>query len=145
MLTFETAKINAGPDLKVLISSNYSGSGDPFESNNNPQTTPVGYYNGSQTPAGVDMANGYGLYDMAGNLWEWCWDSYGDTYYGDSTANSNPHGPTSGSYRVIRGWSWYYPANTLRCATRNNRKFRLNQVRCNVEVLTTGSDASKET
>ncbi|MBI4324890.1 MAG: SUMF1/EgtB/PvdO family nonheme iron enzyme [Chloroflexi bacterium] len=50
--------------------ANYWQSGDPFEGNTVP-TTPVGYSNGSQTPAGTDMANGYGLYDMAGNVWEW--------------------------------------------------------------------------
>lgn len=46
--------------------ANFSGSGDPYE-NASPSTTPVGYYNGRQTPAGADMANGYGLHDMAGN------------------------------------------------------------------------------
>ena len=99
--------------------ANYYGSGDPFEGNNT-ATTPVGYYNGSQIPGGVDMANGYGLYDMAGNVWEWCWDWFDSTYYGDVTANSNPHGPTSGSGRVFRGGVWVatgYPSS-LRCAFR---------------------------
>lgn len=96
--------------------ANYSGSGDPFSSNN-PPTSPVGYYNGSQTPAGVDMANGYGLYDMAGNVLEWCWDWYGSSYYGDSTANSNPHGPTTGTNCVLRGGACSYTTASpfLRC------------------------------
>ena len=97
--------------------ANFSNSGDPFGSNN-PSSTPVGYYNGLQTPAGVDMANGYGIYDMAGNVWEWCWDWYSSTYYGDASANNNPRGPTIGSFRVMRGGSWRSDANDLRCTVR---------------------------
>ena len=97
--------------------ANYSGSGDPFESAN-PPTTPVGYYNGSQTPAGADMANGYGLYDMAGNIYEWCGDWFDSTYYGNSAANSDPRGPITGTYRVCRGGAWVYSTFELRCARR---------------------------
>ena len=96
--------------------ANYYGSGDPF--NTSPETTPVGYYNGNQVPAGVDMANGYGLYDMAGNVLEWCWDWYGGTYYADVSANNNPHGPATGSLRVVRGAGWNYYGVDLRCASR---------------------------
>lgn len=99
--------------------ANYFASGDPFENSGDPYSTPVGYYNGNQTPTGGDMANGYGLYDMAGNMWEWCWDWYGSAYYGDPTANNNPHGPTAGPGRCLRGGGWSHPATpNLRCANR---------------------------
>lgn len=57
------------------------------------------------SPVGSFMANGYGLYDMAGNLWEMCWDLFSYEYYSDSPT-SDPHGPSSGSARVGRGGSW---------------------------------------
>ncbi len=105
--------------------ANYSGSGDPFEGGN-PPTTPVGYYNGAQVPAGVDMANGFGLYDMAGNLYEWCWDTYSSGYYGDPTANTNPHGPATATIiRVLRGGSWINSASELRCALRSSSNYNV--------------------
>ncbi len=98
--------------------ANALGSGDPFEGSNL-ATTPVGYYNGSQTPTGPDMANSYGLYDMAGNAWEWCWDWYDVSYYSDPNAGSNPQGPTTSNSRVVRGGSWNQNSSYLRCAFRN--------------------------
>lgn len=96
--------------------ANYGFSGDPY-----PQTTPVGYYNGSQVPAGVDMANGYGLYDMAGNVWEWCWDWYNGGYYSTAEATmANPRGPATGTVRVVRGGGWIFTDTAyLRCAYRD--------------------------
>jgi formylglycine-generating enzyme required for sulfatase activity len=80
---------------------------------------------GGTTPIGSYAANGYGLYDMAGNVFEWCWDLWG--YY-ENAPQTNPRGPSSGwmGIRVIRGGSWNISAccgdsvNFCRLAFRGN-------------------------
>lgn len=57
------------------------------------------------SPVGSFAPNGHGLYDMAGNVWEWCADWYDGNYYVNSS-KLNPMGPSSGSSRVLRGASW---------------------------------------
>jgi len=60
---------------------------------------------GATHPVGKKRPNGFGLFDMHGNVWEWCWDCYSDAYYKEPTAD-DPRGPSGASHRVIRGGSW---------------------------------------
>jgi formylglycine-generating enzyme required for sulfatase activity len=69
-----------------------------------PYTAPVGYWNGTQPGGAPDMANGFGLYDMAGNAWEWTWDRM-SAYTAEMQVN--PRGPDTGATRVQRGGAWW--------------------------------------
>ena len=60
----------------------------------------------STLKVGTFKPNGYGLFDMGGNVWEWTSDFYDDNYYSNSTSQ-NPKGPPTGRFKVIRGGSWH--------------------------------------
>lgn len=81
----------------------------------------VGWYEknaaGKTHPVGEKKANELGIYDMSGNVWEWCWDWYDSNYYKKS-AKENPQGPDSGSYRVRRGGAWLLTPRHCRVAYR---------------------------
>jgi formylglycine-generating enzyme required for sulfatase activity len=78
------------------------------------------YYDNSsdQThPVGQKQANAFGLFDMSGNVYEWCWDRYSSTYYTNTTV-TDPTGSSEGSLRLLRGGCWYYGADFCRGAHR---------------------------
>jgi formylglycine-generating enzyme required for sulfatase activity len=74
-------------------------------------------------PVGQKKPNAWGLYDMHGNVWEWCADGYAEDYYAKSPAE-DPVGPDSGASRVLRGGSWRDVVTPLafRCAYRDNSR-----------------------
>lgn len=73
------------------------------------RTMPVGSFSGGIGP--------YGCHDMAGNVWEWCADWYGEDYYAHAPSR-NPRDPEKGEYRVLRGGGWDGHAINCRCADR---------------------------
>jgi formylglycine-generating enzyme required for sulfatase activity len=90
---------------------------------NDPPSKDLLNYNGNIGDASVvknypNTASFYSTYDMAGNVWEWVNDYYGETYYQSSNLTNNPLGPESGQYRVLRGGSWNVIVNGVRSAFR---------------------------
>lgn len=78
---------------------------------------------GETKPVGLKAPNELGLYDMSGNVWEWCRDWYNPSYYAECKAQGtvlNPKGPSNGVFLIIRGGCWYNLARVCEVKFRDN-------------------------
>ena len=85
----------------------------------------LGWYSGNANrhvhPVGLKRANSLGIYDLTGNVWEWCHDWYDKNYYAQTRNAENPPGPTFGEYRSLRGGAWNNSGKHCRVASRSSR------------------------
>ena len=108
-------------DSWIENACNHESNGDPFESGPKPMTTPVGYFDGSDHEGNYVTSDGrspYGVFDMAGNVWEWVHDYYDRFYYLENPVSGwiDPTGPVNGTRRGLRGGSYQDLEKNLRAS-----------------------------
>ncbi len=109
-----------GKDIADPAEMNFDA-GHPYNERYNPDWYVAGKGRGGTTDVKTFTPNALGLYDMSGNVYEWCWDWWSEgenSYYRVSDASQDPTGPESGSQRVVRGGSWGDRATYCRSAFR---------------------------
>jgi formylglycine-generating enzyme required for sulfatase activity len=94
-----------------------AGTVTPFNTGNDISTKLANYYEEKTVDVGSFPPNLWGIYDMHGNVYEWCWDWYGEY---SKRMQTSPIGPSYGKNRVLRGGSWYNKKQCLRSAYRYN-------------------------
>jgi formylglycine-generating enzyme required for sulfatase activity len=105
----------AGTSTAMTFGGSLSSSQAQFNGTHPYNGGALGTYIRDTMPVGSYPPNAWGLYDMHGNIWEWCWDRYSEY---DPNSILNPRGPSSGGFRVNRGGSWQSGGGTLRSAGR---------------------------
>lgn len=94
--------------------------GAQFPTGDDIERSQANFFNSDTTAVMSYPANGYGLFDVAGNVYEWCMDWYGYLYYETSMQEpDNPQGPAQGVYRVLRGGCWKSLKDDMRCSHRH--------------------------
>ncbi len=111
-----TTALNSGYNITNIASDAHMMVAGRYWSNGGSSYTQNGDISVGTAKTGIYLPNAWGLYDLHGNVWEWCLDWYNDAYPGTVT---DPKGASSGTDRVSRGGSWTNPASACRSAMRN--------------------------
>ncbi len=118
VLTGQSFRLPTEAEWEYAASGGGKSKRHEYAGSNNLET--AAWYDGNSDnkthAVGTKRANEFGLYDMSGNVWEWCQDWYGSY---SSSAQTNPQGPSSGSFRVVRGGCWSSLVWYCRVANRN--------------------------